>query len=71
MSTITTPRAPSFAKETAMALPSPRAPPVMNATPGASGPERFDILSVLVMVNFQLKEVVIELKGPSIAARES
>lgn len=35
-----TPLAPSLAKDCAMALPSPRAPPVMNATPGAMAPLR-------------------------------
>jgi hypothetical protein len=44
MSTRTMPRAPSLAKDTAMALPRPRAPPVMNATPGAMGPDRFDMM---------------------------
>jgi hypothetical protein len=39
ISTITTPRAPSLAKETAIAFPSPRAPPVTKATPGARGPD--------------------------------
>ena len=39
ISTITTPRAPSLAKETAIAFPSPRAPPVTKATPGATGPD--------------------------------
>lgn len=43
-STSTTPLAPSLAKDTAIALPSPRAPPVMKATPGARGPERFDMV---------------------------
>jgi hypothetical protein len=41
MSTITTPRAPSLAKDTAIALPRPRAPPVIKATPGATTPDRF------------------------------
>jgi hypothetical protein len=43
----------------------------MNATPGASGPERFGMLSMLVIVNFQFKEVVIKLQEWSIAARET
>jgi hypothetical protein len=38
MSTITTALAPSFANDRAMALPNPRAPPVMKATPGVFGP---------------------------------
>lgn len=38
MSTITTARAPSFAKDRAIAKPNPRAPPVMKATPGVFGP---------------------------------
>jgi hypothetical protein len=45
MSTITTPRAPSPAKTTAIAFPRPRAPPVTNATPGARGP---DLLVIVV-----------------------
>jgi hypothetical protein len=39
ISTITTPRAPSLAKEMAIAFPSPRAPPVTKATPEARGPD--------------------------------
>ena len=41
MSTITTALAPSLAKLLAMALPSPEAPPVTKAIPGASTPLRF------------------------------
>ena len=40
MSTIATPLLPSFAKEQAIALPNPLAPPVMKAMPGATGPFR-------------------------------
>jgi hypothetical protein len=39
MSTMTTPRAPSLARDTAIAFPRPQAPPVTRATPGAMGPD--------------------------------
>lgn len=45
MSTITTALAPSFAKDLAIAFPSPRAPPVMKATPGVFGPFRYAMSS--------------------------
>lgn len=45
---MTTPLAPSLAKETAMAFPRPRAPPVMKATPGARGPERLVLEDVFL-----------------------
>jgi hypothetical protein len=49
ISTNATPLEPSFANEQAIAFPSPLAPPVMKAMPGATGPFRkCDILTVQI-----------------------
>jgi hypothetical protein len=66
--TITTPRAPSLANDTGMAFPSPRAPPVTNATPGATAPVLFETLLVLISIRTLLstpgKELELTILSP-------